>query len=609
MKKKKYVFVALFIALSLLVSCTKSESAGTATSASSDSATAVTAGVSSSKAEKKTVKKAETVSAKGNFVKTDSGIALEKELEGTYTSGDSVKNGKLLFSILLYDDRYLDITLDENGDGKALSTMKSLSEEYTVVITDGNGEETTFTGTVIRNSSGIFNTIEVEDAFSLFPKNKTLRIRITCDSGSYDLGEINTSSVEALRYDRAEYDRIVSLMNGGEYWSAITEIMNLYNNDRDSYLFYSCRDLIYECKASLYEEGFQYYLNQEYEKAAEAFENLYYNDSQDLYEECCGEVGKKLYETGDYSNAIAVFQKGSIYPDEYFESCRKLSQEGKSEEALEALKKHYHYSDDAAGIMAEVYREIIADKTDEEAMEFLMEEASYFNHWEAVYDEIVFIVYERLNKMIEEGSYEYPLAVLKELYYSDVYYYYADMITDAIIHCYTDLGMWEVGMPGPAGGEIFYDCDADNDEGNADGLISSECGWRYLEMSPWRLEDTYTFGGYGTKIGNTSEAVGTGKANTEAIVNKLGNGTYAAKACLDYECGGYDDWFLPSKDELDLMYCNCYENGSWYADESYLYWSSSESDSYYAWLQSVYNGSQDDCRRSYDYYVRPVRAF
>ena len=40
---------------------------------------------------------------------------------------------------------------------------------------------------------------------------------------------------------------------------------------------------------------------------------------------------------------------------------------------------------------------------------------------------------------------------------------------------------YQVGDIGPAGGIIFYDCDADNDMGNPDGLDSSICGWRYLK--------------------------------------------------------------------------------------------------------------------------------
>ena len=76
-----------------------------------------------------------------------------------------------------------------------------------------------------------------------------------------------------------------------------------------------------------------------------------------------------------------------------------------------------------------------------------------------------------------------------------------------------------------------------------------------------------------------------------------------------------DDWFLPSKDELNLIYVNlCLNNLSSFdlgSNESY-YWSSSEynDNPRAAWYQRFLNGSQNwgdgkSSRKS----VRPVRAF
>jgi len=55
------------------------------------------------------------------------------------------------------------------------------------------------------------------------------------------------------------------------------------------------------------------------------------------------------------------------------------------------------------------------------------------------------------------------------------------------------------------------------------------------------------------------------------------------------ELGGYDDWFLPSKDELNQMY---QQRGVIGGFASNYYWSSSESNSYSAWYQYFYNGYQ-----------------
>jgi tyrosyl-tRNA synthetase len=42
---------------------------------------------------------------------------------------------------------------------------------------------------------------------------------------------------------------------------------------------------------------------------------------------------------------------------------------------------------------------------------------------------------------------------------------------------------------------------------------------------------------------------------------------------------------------------------------SAYYWSSTETNNYYAWYQSFVNGSQDDTNKLYTFRVRAVRAF
>lgn len=170
------------------------------------------------------------------------------------------------------------------------------------------------------------------------------------------------------------------------------------------------------------------------------------------------------------------------------------------------------------------------------------------------------------------------------------------------------------GDKGPAGGLVFYDCDLDNYMGNKDGLKSSECGWRYLEAAPTDLKhgsDVFFVWGDVGEFG-TQTGIGTGKTNTAIIVSKASKSrkTNAATLCNDYTYGGYDDWFLPSIDELNQMYTNLQKKGQGGFDVSY-YWSSSESNGYadYAWLQHFGSGGQHGIYRSYDYRVRPVRAF
>ena len=185
-----------------------------------------------------------------------------------------------------------------------------------------------------------------------------------------------------------------------------------------------------------------------------------------------------------------------------------------------------------------------------------------------------------------------------------------------------------VGKIGPAGGYVFYDCDADNNSGNADGLKSSECGWRFLEAAPEDLKSKYAFGYYrpdgltNTMVG-TKASIGSGKSNTNVLVSSMGSlalkesngaetGAYAAKACDDYSItvNGvvYDDWFLPSSEELALMYTKLYQNklGS-FSDEEY--WPSSEDSSIHVRAISFADGSLAYSSRSSEKIVRPIRAF
>ncbi|MDA9874421.1 DUF1566 domain-containing protein [Flavobacteriaceae bacterium] len=115
----------------------------------------------------------------------------------------------------------------------------------------------------------------------------------------------------------------------------------------------------------------------------------------------------------------------------------------------------------------------------------------------------------------------------------------------------------------------------------------------------------------------TSTALGTGSANTDAIINVQGatETSYAAGLARAYTGGGYTDWFLPSKDELNKMYLNrstinttaASNSGSDFG--SSYYWSSTEYDSNNAWIQGFDVGGQASNGKSFTRNVRAVRAF
>jgi uncharacterized repeat protein (TIGR02543 family) len=150
---------------------------------------------------------------------------------------------------------------------------------------------------------------------------------------------------------------------------------------------------------------------------------------------------------------------------------------------------------------------------------------------------------------------------------------------------------------GPAGGLIFYD----------KGTFSDN--WRYLEAAPSDQSDGIAwYNGTYVETDATSLAIGMGETNTAAIITVQGDGSYAAQVCNDLELGGYDDWFLPSKDELDAMYENlaAYDVGD-FADT--IYWSSTETLADFAYAQYLDSGSANDSEKDNTYRVRAARAF
>jgi len=155
-----------------------------------------------------------------------------------------------------------------------------------------------------------------------------------------------------------------------------------------------------------------------------------------------------------------------------------------------------------------------------------------------------------------------------------------------------------IGAIGPAGGIIFYV-----------DVPDAYPGWKYLEAAPADLTEQYAWAStsyINTSIPDTETAIGRGRANTAVILAKDAAAP-AAKACADYEYGGYGDWFLPSKDELNAMYTNRTSIGG-FIGGGYS-WSSSEYNNSQA-LDRVFDAdTQGHGGKEYGEWVRPARAF
>jgi uncharacterized repeat protein (TIGR02543 family) len=136
---------------------------------------------------------------------------------------------------------------------------------------------------------------------------------------------------------------------------------------------------------------------------------------------------------------------------------------------------------------------------------------------------------------------------------------------------------YSIGDMGPAGGIVFYE----NPNYEVDG-------WRWMEA--WTADEPgpyYQWKTSNTSTSGTSNIIGSGYANTYMAMGGVEHP--AAEVCRNASHGGYYDWFLASKDELNLMYLQREVIGG--LSSSY-YWSSSEDNSYSAFGQTFVNGGQ-----------------
>ena len=151
------------------------------------------------------------------------------------------------------------------------------------------------------------------------------------------------------------------------------------------------------------------------------------------------------------------------------------------------------------------------------------------------------------------------------------------------------------------GGIVFWVDPTDNTKGLVAALVDQSVS------AEWGCAGTGITGADGISIG-------TGAQNTidiEAGCTTVGT---AADICANLLLNGFNDWFLPSKDELNLMYDNIGQGdalglGNVGGFVSIYYWSSTEVGLLDAWLQNFANGSQLGSSKNYTTYVRAVRAF
>jgi len=180
-----------------------------------------------------------------------------------------------------------------------------------------------------------------------------------------------------------------------------------------------------------------------------------------------------------------------------------------------------------------------------------------------------------------------------------------------------------VGDIGPGGGIVFYDAGKTESWGRYLEIAPKSCEGVRLPFRPKSKLKVMVYPGELPKTWLIAKGLGMGRANTRAIVAAFGATTNAAKYADDLVCGGKDDWFLPSKDELDIAFNRLAQNRVAGTDTPVggfnkgYYWTSSIYNYTTAWTQYFMDGQQFDRVQTLDgnknpptpFRVRPVRAF
>ncbi|MEH6537470.1 MAG: hypothetical protein V7719_13815 [Psychroserpens sp.] len=179
--------------------------------------------------------------------------------------------------------------------------------------------------------------------------------------------------------------------------------------------------------------------------------------------------------------------------------------------------------------------------------------------------------------------------------------------------------LYEIGDIGPAGGFVFY--------------VAPNGGG--MEVAPISTQFQTQWGCYSTDINGTQSAFGTGINNSELILQYhmdidfynnpeqcqavdpisgilvQSTGDVAAKHCDDFVFNGFNDWYLPSVDELHLAYTNLFAAGLGDFDTVFLASSTQEPEDHWKFLIVDFddNGAIWGDPKSDLVYYRAIRSF
>lgn len=156
------------------------------------------------------------------------------------------------------------------------------------------------------------------------------------------------------------------------------------------------------------------------------------------------------------------------------------------------------------------------------------------------------------------------------------------------------------------GGKVFYILQATDvgyDPNVQHGLICALNDQTSTNGIRWSVNNSNTVG---VQAGGV--VIGSGSNNTDVIISNLGNGNnYAAGLARAHNGGAFTDWFLPSRDELSMLYQNRISTGTTFSTTQY--WSSSWFSTTEARTVNFSNGITGTGLNSNLYRVRAIRKF
>ncbi|NDG66872.1 MAG: DUF1566 domain-containing protein [Actinobacteria bacterium] len=165
----------------------------------------------------------------------------------------------------------------------------------------------------------------------------------------------------------------------------------------------------------------------------------------------------------------------------------------------------------------------------------------------------------------------------------------------------TSAGPCAVGDVGPAGGIIFHDAGprSAGDRYFEVGSVETEVAgipWKPLASNDVKTPLYVGTGNVSAKVQRVlAKAFGMGEANTSQIMQRYRGGNYPARFASTLVFGGFDDWYLPSKEELRLVYRTLGTATPRVGNfGKSFYWTSSEYDLSNAWTVNFKDGQEFD---------------